>query len=88
MALQVLYSLMGVNVAVFALWRTVDNHWMRDHFTCSAAQVYNMRLHTLLTTAFSHRDFFHLVRSPPSLPLTCLCWLGGRCSEEGPCAKS
>lgn len=53
----VLYSLIGLNVGVYALWQLApDPSFARRHFVVSAAALADGRLHTLLTSAFSHRD--------------------------------
>uniref|UniRef100_A0A0D9V603 Peptidase S54 rhomboid domain-containing protein n=2 Tax=Leersia perrieri TaxID=77586 RepID=A0A0D9V603_9ORYZ len=53
--------LMGVNVGVFLLWRIADPSFMRRHFMISLDNFKSGRLHTLLTSAFSHSDTDHLI---------------------------
>ncbi|CAO2166486.1 unnamed protein product [Urochloa humidicola] len=53
-------TLVGVNVAVFMLWRVADPEFMRRHFMISLDNFKSGRLHTLLTSAFSHVDSSHL----------------------------
>ncbi|XP_010937724.1 RHOMBOID-like protein 12, mitochondrial isoform X2 [Elaeis guineensis] len=57
----VLLSLIGANVAVFFLWRIADPKFMRNNFMISLDNFKSGRLHTLLTSAFSHSDLDHLV---------------------------
>ena len=52
----VLYSLIGLNVGVYALWQIIDPALARRHFVVSAAALSEGRAHTLVTSAFSHRD--------------------------------
>ena len=52
----VLYSLIGLNVGVYALWQVADPVLARRHLVVSAAALSEGRLHTVLTSAFSHRD--------------------------------
>ena len=52
-------ALIGVNVAGWLLWRT-NPAFMKRHFVVSVESVSNLRLHTLLTAAFSHFDGWHL----------------------------
>lgn len=51
----VLYSLIALNVGIYALWQ-VNPTFARRHFVVSAAALADGRLHTLVTSAFSHRD--------------------------------
>ncbi|XP_072951366.1 RHOMBOID-like protein 12, mitochondrial [Typha angustifolia] len=53
--------LIGTNIAVFFLWRVADPAFMRKHFMISLDNFKSGRLHTLLTSAFSHMDLDHLV---------------------------
>lgn len=52
--------LIGANVAVFMLWRLADPMFMRNHFMISLDNFKSGRLHTLLTSAFSHAEADHL----------------------------
>lgn len=53
--------MIGANVAVFVLWRIADTRFMRKHFMISLDNVKSGRLHTMLTSAFSHAELEHLV---------------------------
>jgi membrane associated rhomboid family serine protease len=58
---QVLWGLIGSNVAVWSLWHVSPPFSMLQHFTCSVdGVVRHHRLHTLLTCAFSHQSGWHL----------------------------
>lgn len=48
------------NVAVFILWKVADTQFMRQNFMISVDNFTSGRLHTLITSAFSHREPFHL----------------------------
>ena len=54
-------GLMGANVAVFLAWRG-DAHFMLRHFTTSWDAVREGRVHTLVLSAFSQRDTWHLIK--------------------------
>lgn len=56
----VVLTLVGVNVAVFMLWRVADPGFMTRHFMVSLDNFKSGRLHTLLTSAFSHEQSGHL----------------------------
>lgn len=59
-----LWWLLGINLAVFALWHLwgVDHvELMRDNFLVSVENVRAGRVWTLLTSAFSHVDAMHLL---------------------------
>ncbi|KAJ8476258.1 hypothetical protein OPV22_019985 [Ensete ventricosum] len=57
----VVFGLIGANVAVFLLWRIADPAFMRKHFMISLDNFKSGRLHTLITSAFSHSYTSHLV---------------------------
>ncbi|GMH43390.1 hypothetical protein BSKO_11312 [Bryopsis sp. KO-2023] len=58
---HVLYGLIGTNAAVFAIWQMESNwRFMLDHFTSGLRNLEEGRIHTLVTSAFSHKDFTHL----------------------------
>ncbi|KAE8124473.1 hypothetical protein FH972_019355 [Carpinus fangiana] len=57
----VVYGLIMANVAVFMLWRVADYKFMKNNFMISLDNVTSGRLHTLITSAFSHIDLGHLV---------------------------
>jgi membrane associated rhomboid family serine protease len=58
---EVVLTLVGVNVAVFMLWRVADPGFMSRHFMISLDNIKSGRLHTLLTSAFSHAESDHLI---------------------------
>jgi membrane associated rhomboid family serine protease len=60
----VLGCLLGANVLVFGAWQFLD---LRRHFTVSSSALEDGRLHTLLTSAFSHADGWHLAGNMLSL---------------------
>ncbi|XP_020269737.1 RHOMBOID-like protein 12, mitochondrial [Asparagus officinalis] len=57
----VVLGLIGANVAVFFLWRIGSPRFMRNHFMISLDNFKSGRLHTLVTCAFSHVEFDHLL---------------------------
>jgi membrane associated rhomboid family serine protease len=65
LASQVLWALVGINVAVFVAWTQVRGtflqRWMVDHFVVSVDTLAHLRVWTLLTAEFSHRDPTHLL---------------------------
>lgn len=58
---EVVYGLIGANVAVFLLWRIADTTFMRKNFMISLDNIKNGQLHTMLTSAFSHADADHII---------------------------
>ncbi|KAG5536432.1 hypothetical protein RHGRI_024009 [Rhododendron griersonianum] len=58
---NVILGLVLANVAVFMLWRLADQQFMLKHFTISVDNFKSGRVHTLITSAFSHIDAGHLV---------------------------
>ncbi|GLT25179.1 hypothetical protein SLA2020_003250 [Shorea laevis] len=54
-------GLLVSNVAVFLLWRIADQKFMMNNFTISVENFKSGRLHTLITSAFSHIDIEHIV---------------------------
>ncbi|WOL02567.1 RHOMBOID-like protein 12, mitochondrial isoform X1 [Canna indica] len=58
---EVVFGLLGANVAVFLLWRIADPAFMRNHFMISLDNFKRGRLHTLITSSFSHSDTDHLI---------------------------
>ncbi len=61
---RVLKGLIAVNVAVFVLWHASGNqgvNFMVDHFLVSGLAISEHRYWTLLTSAFSHTDTWHLL---------------------------
>ncbi|XP_059287847.1 RHOMBOID-like protein 12, mitochondrial isoform X2 [Lycium ferocissimum] len=57
----VVLALILTNVAVFLLWRVADNRFMMRNFMISVANFTSGRIHTLITSAFSHIDAWHLI---------------------------
>ena len=57
---HMLYAIALANVAVFAAWHNLDPRFMRANFLVSEESIKRGRWHTLLTSAFSHRDVSHL----------------------------
>lgn len=57
----VVLGLIITNVAVFMLWHVADSTFMKKHFMISVSNIQSGRLHTLLTSAFSHMEVTHLV---------------------------
>ena len=74
---QMLWSIIGANTFIFACWHTFDPRMMHSNFAVSEESMYNGRVHTAVTAAFSHYDFGHyatnmagthpgpLITSPP-----------------------
>ncbi|KAL9438412.1 hypothetical protein AB3S75_024147 [Citrus x aurantiifolia] len=58
---EVVYGLIIANTAVFMLWRIADPKFMVNNFTISLDNILSGRLHTLITSAFSHIDVEHIV---------------------------
>ncbi|MCD9644186.1 hypothetical protein HAX54_032334 [Datura stramonium] len=58
---RVVLGLILTNVAVFLLWRVADNRFMMRNFMISVDNFTNGRVHTLITSAFSHIDSWHLI---------------------------
>ncbi|KAI7890248.1 uncharacterized protein EV154DRAFT_255140 [Mucor mucedo] len=67
----VLWTVIGTNVGVFGLWQYSINtyktfgddsrlNFMVKNFMCSPSHIENGRIHTLLTSAFSHKSLDHL----------------------------
>lgn len=52
----------AINVAVFAMWKIPRaQRFMSKHFMCSVSGVRKGRVHTLITSVFSHSGPFHLL---------------------------
>ncbi|KAG4118193.1 hypothetical protein ERO13_D12G277800v2 [Gossypium hirsutum] len=60
-ASDMVLGLVLTNVAVFLLWRIADRRFMMDNFMVSLDNFKSGRLHTLITSAFSHIDIEHIV---------------------------
>ncbi|PSS07996.1 RHOMBOID-like protein, partial [Actinidia chinensis var. chinensis] len=58
---SVVLGLILTNVAVFMLWRIADRQFMLRNFTISVDNIKSGRVHTLITSAFSHIDVGHLI---------------------------
>lgn len=57
----VVLCLIFTNVAVFLLWRVADSRFMMRNFMISVDNFTSGRVHTLITSAFSHISTWHLV---------------------------
>lgn len=58
----VVYTLMGVNVGVYALWQQPElRKFLVVNFTTSLPHLKSFKLHTLLTSTLSHKDTSHLL---------------------------
>lgn len=76
-ASSILKALVGLNVAVYVLWQILGKtEWgyglMGSHFLLSAESVFSLRLWTMLSMAFSHEGFSHLLFNMIAL------WIFGR----------
>ncbi|GMI79636.1 RHOMBOID-like protein 12, ARABIDOPSIS RHOMBOID-LIKE PROTEIN 12 [Hibiscus trionum] len=60
-ASDMILGLVLTNVSVFLLWRIVDRRFMMDNFMVSLDNFKSGRLHTLITSAFSHIDIGHII---------------------------
>ncbi|XVF09201.1 hypothetical protein REPUB_Repub07fG0071600 [Reevesia pubescens] len=60
-ASEMVLGLIITNVAVFLLWRIADRQFMMNNFMVSLDNFKSGRLHTLITSAFSHIDIEHIV---------------------------
>ncbi|XP_057517345.1 RHOMBOID-like protein 12, mitochondrial [Amaranthus tricolor] len=56
----VVYGLILANSAVFLMWRALPRDFMYQNFTISLDNFKSGRIHTLLTSAFSHIDLEHI----------------------------
>lgn len=58
---KMIFSIIGTNIAVFGLWRVPAlQGFLSRHFLLSLENLRHGRIHTLLTSAFSHHSFPHL----------------------------
>jgi Rhomboid family len=82
---NLLYSIIGLNVIVFGAWKYSENdrksrRFLQDNFTISSNGVTReLRIHTFLTSIFSHRDPWHLLSNSVAFYFfgqTCLSYLG------------
>ncbi|XP_010531846.1 PREDICTED: RHOMBOID-like protein 12, mitochondrial [Tarenaya hassleriana] len=58
---QVVSGLIIANVGVFMMWRIFDKRFMVQNFMISLDNFTSGRLHTLITSAFSHIDAGHII---------------------------
>ncbi|KAL1197316.1 RHOMBOID-like protein 12 [Cardamine amara subsp. amara] len=58
---DVVLGLVIANTAVFLMWRVFDNRFMMNNFMISLDNFTSGRLHTLITSAFSHIDVGHII---------------------------
>ena len=58
---------MLANVGVWTLWQTLDQRFMLRHFAVSGQSLREGRMHTLVTSAFSQKDAWHLFGNMLSL---------------------
>lgn len=61
---RLLWGIVGVNCGVYALWKITNPltrlHFMYRHFTTTTIGLRRGRVHTLLTSSFSHMGAIHL----------------------------
>ncbi|KAI3820892.1 hypothetical protein L1987_08443 [Smallanthus sonchifolius] len=57
----VVIGLIVTNVAVFLLWRVADPRFMMQNFMIQLDNFKSGRLHTMITSAFSHNEVGHIV---------------------------
>ncbi|KAK9669100.1 hypothetical protein RND81_13G109200 [Saponaria officinalis] len=57
---NIVLGLIVANTAVFVLWRVLDRNFMYKNFTISVDNLKSGRIHTLITSAFSHIDLGHI----------------------------
>ncbi|KAF8104266.1 hypothetical protein N665_0176s0073 [Sinapis alba] len=58
---DVVLGLLLANTGVFLMWRVFDQRFMMNNFMISLDNFTSGRLHTLITSAFSHIDIGHIV---------------------------
>ncbi|KAJ4831853.1 hypothetical protein Tsubulata_017524 [Turnera subulata] len=58
---SVLWGLIIANTAVFLLWRMANQRFMMENFMISLDNFKSGRVHTVITSAFSHVDFEHII---------------------------
>ncbi|KAM7475450.1 hypothetical protein LguiB_022693 [Lonicera macranthoides] len=58
---DVVLGLILANVAVFMLWRVADRDFMRKNFMISLDNFRSGRVHTMITSAFSHIEVEHII---------------------------
>lgn len=57
----VVLGLIVTNVAVFLLWRVADRKFMVQNFMIQLDNFKSGRIHTLITSAFSHKEAGHII---------------------------
>ncbi|KAH9616647.1 hypothetical protein KSS87_000012 [Heliosperma pusillum] len=57
---NIVLGLIVANTAVFVLWRVLDRDFMYKNFMISLDNIKSGRVHTLITSAFSHIDMGHI----------------------------
>ncbi|KAL9243312.1 hypothetical protein vseg_017214 [Gypsophila vaccaria] len=57
---NIVIGLIVANTAVFVLWRVLDRNFMIKNFMISVDNLKSGRIHTLITSAFSHIDLGHV----------------------------
>ncbi|KAL1824964.1 hypothetical protein ACET3Z_011742 [Daucus carota] len=58
---HVVVGLIAANVVVFLLWRSADPRFMANNFMISLDNFKSGRVHTMITSAFSHMDAGHII---------------------------
>ncbi|KAJ7978756.1 Rhomboid-like protein [Quillaja saponaria] len=58
---DIVLGLIVANVAVFLLWKIADRNFMLNNFTISLDNFKSGRLHTLITSSFSHIKAEHII---------------------------
>ncbi|KAI8596349.1 hypothetical protein EDD21DRAFT_312262 [Dissophora ornata] len=69
---KIVYSIVAINVAVFATWQYAEAnaqrfrdgrlyHFMFRNFTDSVQNLREGRVWTLVTSAFSHKEWYHII---------------------------
>ncbi|KAG9323332.1 hypothetical protein KVV02_004540 [Mortierella alpina] len=69
---KVVYSIVAINIAVFATWQYAEEnakrfrdgrlyYFMYRNFTNSAQNLKEGRVWTLVTSAFSHKEWYHII---------------------------
>eukprot|EP01084_Bolivina_argentea_P186976 322176_1 len=54
-----LYTMIGINIAAFLFWK-VNPKFMQRHFLCNLENIQAKRYHVLMTSNWSHMDFWHV----------------------------
>ncbi|XP_024010934.1 rhomboid-like protein 17, chloroplastic [Eutrema salsugineum] len=69
----VVFGLIIANAAVFTMWKVKDKRWMATNFVLSVYSFTTGRIHTLITSGFSH-----IVTSQIIFNMMMLCYFGTR----------